>query len=116
MTVRIYIVIDLLAHALPRDDTRVEQIVRDPDEVDAVLTGTLFKQTVHAVERLAAHVLLEDDHVGVELLAVLPELVEQDLVAAVGMVAHDHVLGQPGHVVIRLLAVFGRVLRDEFAR
>ena len=81
-----------------------------------MLTGALFKQAVHAVERLAAHVLPEDDHVGVELLAVLPELVEQDLVAAVGTVAHDHVLGQPGHVVIRLLAVFGRVGRDEFAR
>lgn len=81
-----------------------------------MLAGALLKQTVHAVERFAAHVLPEDDHVGVELLAELPELVEQDLVSAVGTVAHDHVLGQPGHVVICLLAVFGRVLRDEFAR
>ena len=49
--------------------------------------------------------LPEDHRVGVEFLAVFPQLVQQDRIAAVGAVAHDHVLRQPGHVVNGLLLV-----------
>ena len=72
---RAHIVVDLVAHTLTGDHARIKQIVRDPDEVDAVFTRALLEHAVHAVESLAAHMFPENDHVGVELLAVLPQLV-----------------------------------------
>ena len=81
----------------------------DPNQVDAQLPGLFLELAVHAVQRLAAHVLPENDHVRVEFFAELPQLIQQHLVAAVGPVAHDHVLRQPGHIVNSLLPVLGGV-------
>ena len=50
------------------------------------------------------------DHVGVHLLAVLPQLIDEHLIAAVGVVAHDHIHSQPRHVVVGLLSVFRSIL------
>ena len=85
----------------------------DPDEVQPALSGLLLKLAVHTGERLAGHVLPHHYHVGVHSLAQLPKLVAEYLVAAVGAVAHYHVLVEVRHVVIRLLSVFGCILLGD---
>ena len=85
----------------------------DPNEVDAPLSRLLLKLSVQAVERLAGHMLPHHDHVGIEPLDILPKLVDETLVAAVGLVAHDHVHVEVGHVLIRLLVILGLVFLAE---
>ena len=77
----------------------------DPDQRNVLFTGTFLEQTVHTVQRFAGHVLPENDHIGVEHFNGLPQLIQQDLVSAVCTVAHDHVLGQPCHVIVRDLTI-----------
>ena len=88
----------------------------NPDKMDTKLTRTLLKQSVHTVERLAAHVLPQNDHVCVELVHELPKVIQQDLVAAVCAVAHDHLFGEHCNVVNRLLAVLRRILLGDHFR
>ena len=76
-----HVAVDLLAHALTGDDPGVEEVMGNPDKMDTVSPGLFLKLAVHTVQRFAAHVLPENDHVGVELLAELPQLVQQDLVS-----------------------------------
>ena len=73
--------------------------------MNALLPGLLLKLAVHTGQSLAAHVLPENNRVGPELLAELPELVQQNPVAAVSPISHDHILGQPRHIVDGLLLV-----------
>ena len=111
-----HIGVELVADGLARVDARVAQVVADPDEVDAARAGLLLELTVHTDERLAGHMLPHNDHIGVQRLAKLPQIVDEHLVAAVRAVAHDHVLIEPRHVIKRLLAVFGRVGVGDHAR
>ena len=65
---------------------------------------------MHSDKRLAGHMFPHHDHVGIHFFTVLPKLIHQNGVTAVGVVAHYHVFIQVCHIVVRLLTVFGGVL------
>ena len=102
-----HVVVHTAAHVLTGNGTRIHQVVLDPDQVDTELTSLIVEQALQAGHRLAADVLIHDNNVRVEVLALSPQLAQNVIVAAVGVAAHDHALVQTAEVVDGLFLVGG---------
>ena len=74
--------------------------------MEAQVTGLLLHESVDAVHALTGHIVIEDDHVAVELAGPLPHSVDV-VPAAHGMVAHDALFGEEGQVLNGLFRVGG---------
>ena len=66
----------------------------DPDQVVAALTALIVQDALNGGHVLAGDVLIHDDELRVPILALTPQLVDDVLVTAVGVTAHDHSLIQ----------------------
>ena len=88
----------------------------NPDQVVAALTALVIQNTLNGSHVLAGDVLIHDDELRVPVLALTPQLIDDVLVAAVGVTAHDHTLVETGQVAHCFFLILGLKRLGEVQR
>lgn len=80
--------VHVVPHLAAGDGGGVHQVLTHLAHPYPALPRALFKEAVYRAHALAGYLVEHDYHVGVVLLVLLPEVVEHDLIAALGVGAH----------------------------
>ena len=99
-----HIVVDAVSHILTGHGAAVLKVMLNEDEVEAEVARLLLHESVDAEHTLAGDIVVEEDHIAVEVLCPLPDGVDI-LPAADGVVTHGGLLGEESQILDGLLGV-----------